>query len=238
MLNKTRAIVLHKTNYAESSIVVQVYSLDYGKISLLIHGVKRKKSRIKSALFEPLSILEFVGNVKNTDKLVIPREVKLHLPLISIQTDISKRLIALFLSEIIHKSIKEPTPEKSLYLFIENALQVLEVTTENVANFHLVFLMELTKYLGFYPMKSEGEYFNMLDGYSSNVIPNSNEYLQGEQKGHFLSLLGMKIANSASLKLRAEDRKMVLESLIKYYQVHIPAMGEVKSHYVLETIFN
>jgi DNA repair protein RecO (recombination protein O) len=237
MLNKTRAIVLHKTNYSESSIVVQVYSLDYGKVSLLIQGVKRKKSRNKSALFEPLSILEFVGNFNDTEKLIRPREIKLHIPFVNIQANISKRFIALFLAEMLHKSIKEPHPEQSMYVFIEKSLRFLELTEQNIANFHISFLLELTIYLGFHPRKSEGDYFNMLEGSFSNNIPESNMYLQGLKKEHFLRALGTKIDSSDLLRYTSEQRKDVLSSIIQYYQVHIAGFGEVKSHLILETIF-
>ena len=237
MLNKTRAIVLHKTNYSETSIIVQAYSLHYGKISLLVQGVKKKKSRNKSALFEPLSIIEFVASFKDVEKLIRPREVRLYYPFVSIQNNISKRLIALFLAEILHKSVREPQPEEQLYFFIERSLLYLESSEENEVNFHLLFLMELTKNLGFYPMGSEGEYFNMTDGIFSRQIPENTVYLQGEIKELFYAVLGMKIDNGAALDITNEQRKKVLGSIIDYYKVHIPGMGEVKSHHILETIF-
>ena len=238
MLNKTRAIVLHKTNYSETSIIVQAYSLHYGKISLLIQGVKKKKSRNKSALFEPLSILEFVANFKDVEKLVRPREIKLYYPFVSIQHDISKRLIAMFLAEVLHKSVKEPHPEEAMYFFIEKSLLFLESSDAKEVNFHLVFLVELTKYLGFYPMVNTGEYFDMTNGIFSDKIPQNTVYLQGENKELFYSILGMKIDDGPLLEITNKQRKMVLESILDYYKVHIPGMGEIKSHHILETIFS
>ena len=237
MLNQTRAIVLHKTNYSETSIIVQAYSLKFGKISLLVQGVKKKKSRNKSALFEPLSVIEFVANFKDTDKLIRPREVKLFIPFVSIQNNISKRFIALFLAEMLHKSVREPHPEENLYIFIERSLIYLENSSDNEVNFHLVFLLELTKYLGFYPMGSKGDYFNMADGIFSQQVPQNTLYLQGEIKELFYSILGMKIDDGNAIKFTNEQRKMVLGAIVDYYKVHIPGMGEVKSHHILETIF-
>lgn len=237
MLNKTRAIVLHKTNYSETSIIVQAYSLHYGKISLLIQGVKKKKSRNKSALFEPLSIIEFVANFKDVEKLVRPREIKLYYPFVSIQNNIPKRLIALFLSEVLHKSIREPHPEESMYFFIEKSLLFLESSDSHEVNFHLVFLVKLTKYLGFYPMVEKGEYFDMTNGVFSNQVPQNTLYLQGENKEMFYSVLGMEIDDGASFGITNEQRRAVLGSIIDYYNVHIPGMGEIKSHHILETIF-
>jgi len=237
MLTGTKAIVLHKSNYSESSLIVQVFTLEYGKIGLLIRGAKRRKSRTKSALFEPLSIIEIVANFSDTGKLVIPREVKLNTPFISIQSDISKRTIALFISEILHKCIKLPNPDYALFNYIEKALLSLEQSNRKNANFHLIFLLELSKHLGFQPQKSNGEFFDLVEGKFTNSIPQGTMYFRGEEKDLFLYLLGIKIEETAQINFTTNQRKIVLSSIIKYYQTHIPNLGEIKSHTVLETIF-
>jgi len=238
MLSKTKAIVLHKSNYSESSLIVQVFTFEYGKVGLLAQGVKKRKSRTKAALFEPLSIIEIVGNFTDTEKLIKPREVKLHTPFVSIQSNIFKRTIALFLSEILHKSIKLPQPDYDMFRFIVNSLVYLENSPTNNVNFHLTFLLDLSKHLGFHPQLSDGEFFDMLEGNFTNSTPQSNLYLQGQEKDLFLHLLGTNIESGVSLNFTTSQRKMVLASLIKYYQTHITGMGEIKSHTVLETIFS
>ncbi|MFT4755132.1 MAG: DNA repair protein RecO (recombination protein O) [Salibacteraceae bacterium] len=237
MVHNTRAIVLHKTNYSESSLVVQVYSLNLGKISLIIYGAKKKKSRNKSALFEPLSILEIAGNFSNTDKLIRPSEVKVFTPLIQIQNSIGKRLIALFLAEVVHKSIKETIPDADLYMFMERSLLYLENSVRNVANFHLVFLLELSKFLGFSPLRSNGDFFNLSEGCFTNSIPNSSVYLREDEKSIFHALLGINIDKCHELKISSAQRKLALKNILEYYKIHNIGMGEIKSHLILETIF-
>lgn len=237
MLGSTKAIVLHKTNYSESSIVVQVFTFDFGKVSLLIQGVKRRKSKNKSALFEPLSILELVGNFKNPEKLIKPSEVKIHKPLLQIQSSIGKRSIALFLSEILSKSIREPHPEKEMFSFIETSLSYLDVSNEKTSNFHLVFMLELSRYLGFYPQKSEGMFFDMEEGIFKNSQPLNHYYLTGNDKELFSRILGIKIDKSHELIFQHDERKLLLESILKYYQVHVSGWKEVKSHLILESVF-
>ena len=237
MLGKTRVIVLHKTNYSENSIVVQAFSFDYGKVSFLLSGAKSKKSRTKLALFEAMSILDIVGNFKNLDKLIKPSEIKLVVPFYQIKSDIYKRMIVLFLSEFLHKCIREPNPDQSMFAFIENGLKYLEYTSESVANFHVIFLMELSRYLGFYPQIKNGNYFNLQDGIFVDDIPYGNLYLQGERKNLFLKVLGTKIDESHRVSLTGKERKLVLDSLIQYYQVHVSGLMNLKSQTVLETIF-
>ncbi|MGB0806336.1 MAG: DNA repair protein RecO [Salibacteraceae bacterium] len=238
MIQNTRGIVLHKTNFSETSLVVQVYSMHFGRISLLIHGAKKKKSRNKSAHFEPLSIIEISGNFSNTEKLIRPSEVKSYIPLINIQTQLSKRLIALFLAEVIHRSIKESYQEIDLYNFIEKSLFQLENSSDNVANFHLVFLLKLCRFLGIYPLLGQGEYFSISEGVFLNSVPTNGVYLNGDEKNVFYSLLGTNIAECHTLSLDKQQRKNALKNILDYYKVHIVGMGEVKSHEVLETIFN
>lgn len=238
MLLPTKAIVLHKTNYSESSIVVQVFTLEYGKVGLLVQGVKKRKSRTKAALFEPLSLIEIVANFSDTEKLVRPREVKLHTPFISIQSEMSKRMLAIFISEMLHKCIKLPHPDVEMFHYVEHSLVYLEHSKGNNANYHISFLLELSKHLGFHPQKSEGVYFDMLEGIFTNSIPQSNSYLQGEEKDLFLQALGIKIDESTSMNFTSLQRKSVLGSVIKYYQTHISGLGEIKSHIILESIFS
>jgi len=238
MLNTTKAIVLHKINYSDTSLVVQVFTQQYGKVGLLIQGAKKRKAKIKTALFEPLSVLELVANFSDLDKLIRPREVKLHIPFISIQSNISKRSVVLFLSEILHKCIREPHPDQAMFHFVEKSLYSLEQSDSNTANFHLAFLLELSKHLGFHPQKSNGEYFDMVEGVFSNSVPNTNLYLQGEEKDLFLQVLGTKIEECSQLTISSEQRKTVLSALIRYYQTHVSGLGEVKSHTILESVFN
>lgn len=237
MVGKTRAIVLHKTNYSESSIVVQVFSFEYGKISLLVQGAKRKKSNHKIALFEPLSILELVANFAHPEKLIRTKEIKLHTPFIKIPSSVAKRSIVMFLSEVLQKCIREPHPEREMFLFIENMLNYLEVTSSKVANFHLIFMMQLTKYLGFHPQQTAGNYFDMEEGVFTNVQPEGKKYLTNQQKDLFYLLLGVSTDKMENLHFTSEERKMVLESLLEYYEVHVSGFKDMKSHVVLEAIF-
>ncbi len=237
MEETTRAIVLHKTNYSESSIVVQLYSLHFGKISLLVQGAKKKKAKSKIALFEPLSILNISGNFSKTDKLIRPTEISVTFPFQNIPTKIGKRMLVMFLAEILQKSLKENIAEPDLFKFIERNLHYLELTENKIEFFHLTFLMRLTKYLGFFPFYSKGKYFSINEGNFTNSIPSSGLYLQEREKEAFETIIQSTIDNCHEIQLSNTDRKRVLNVVIEYYRVHIPEMGGIKSHEILETLF-
>ena len=237
MVETTRAIVLHKTNFSESSLVVQLYSFHFGKISILVQGAKKKRAKSKIALFEPLSILNITGNFGNTDKLIRPTEISVHFPFQNIPTKIGKRMLVIFLSEILHKSLKENISEPDLFNFLERNLRFLECTENKIGYFHLSFLMQFSKYLGFFPFYTKGKYFSITEGNFSNVVPSSGLYLQEEEKAAFEIIIHSSVETSHEVQLSTKDRHRVLSNIIEYYRVHIPGMGEIKSHEILETLF-
>lgn len=237
MVETTRAIVLHKTNYSESSLVVQVYSLHFGKISLLVQGTKKKKAKSKIALFEPLSILNVSGDFSKTDKLIRPTEISISFPYQNIPTRIGKRMVVMFLAEILHKALKENISEPDLFLFLERNLQYLELSENKIGYFHLSFLMQFSKYLGFFPFYSKGKYFSITEGNFSNAVPSSGLYLQEREKEAFELIIQSSVDTCHEIQLTNEERQRVLVNIIEYYRVHIPGMGNIKSHEILETLF-
>lgn len=238
MIQATKGVVLSKTNYSESSLVVQVYSEQFGRIALLVPGVKRRKSRTRIALFEPLSIIEFTVTAKQNTSLFRPNNVKLYEPFLGIQSDIVKQSLALFISEILTKVLREKHPEPEMFLFIQHALELLNVTQKGVANFHLVFLMQLTRYLGFYPRLNDGAYFDFLEGSFGDSYPNAGAFLSGQDRDEFYQLAVLRFDNMQDFVIHSSQRKRILDHCLKYYKTHISHMGEINSHHILEAVFH
>ena len=238
MVESTRAIVFHKTNYSESSLVVQIYSLKHGRLSLLVQGARKKKSKTKSVLFEPLNIIEVTANFSNTSKLIKPADISIHVPFQNIPTKLGKRMIVFFMAEILQKILKENIPDHDVYLFIESNLLYLENTNDSVSNFHLAFLMRLTQYLGFFPLHSKGHFFCLSDGNFRDSIPMSGPYIREDEKLVFESVLLCKVENSHNLKLSNDQRKKCLDTIIQYYRIHFAGLGEIKSNQILNNLFS
>ncbi|RZJ69404.1 MAG: DNA repair protein RecO, partial [Flavobacterium sp.] len=151
MLVKTKAIVISSLRYQEKGLIVKCFTESDGLKSYFIRDAfSAKKSNQKVAYFQPLSLLEIEASHKNKGTLEYFKEVKLAHPYHSINTDITKTTIAIFLSEMLHHSIKEEEKNQELYSFLETALLWLD-SHDEAANFHLILLLEVTKYLGFYP---------------------------------------------------------------------------------------
>jgi DNA repair protein RecO (recombination protein O) len=68
----------------------------------------------------------------------------------------------MFVSEVLHHSIHEE--ERVAFDFLEAALLWLD-NHDEMANFHLILMLETTKYLGFYPDTSDMDMpFEMTEG--------------------------------------------------------------------------
>ncbi len=238
MLRETRAIVLNKINYSDTSLIVKVYSRQLGLVSLFIKGAKRARSKTPAALFESFNILELVLTVKENRDLFLPKEVRIHQPLHSIQSDPAKRMISIFLSEVIHKSLKEGHTDRDLYDFIENAIIYLDASEQTVANFHLWFMLEMLKYSGFYPARQQSGYFDLEGGIITARKPTHNHYREGEGVSVIDRVLGTKIDMIHTLKFKRAARQEALNILIDYFRTHYDGMREIHSHKVLETVID
>ena len=150
MIFKTRGIVFHRIKYSESSIIAKIYTEQFGLCSFLVQGARKKTSAAKANLLQPLSLVELVAYHKETSGLQKMKELKNDHPLISIQNNIVKTTIAIFLSEMLVRSIREETPNKQLFSFLHQSIIFFD-KLENPVNFHLLFLIKLSKFLGFFP---------------------------------------------------------------------------------------
>lgn len=151
MLEKTLGIVLHIIPYNDKISVAHLYTEQYGRSSYLIPQGGGKKARMFRSLFMPFSILELDIDYRNSRELQKIIEARTVLPLQNIYSDPVKNAEALFLSEVLCQTIKEPEPNLPLFAFIARSIQVLNIMEEGKANFHLCFLLQLCSFLGFSP---------------------------------------------------------------------------------------
>jgi DNA repair protein RecO (recombination protein O) len=241
MLHKTRGIVFRVTDFGETSVIAHVYTELFGLQGYIINSVRKKKSRIKLNVLHPLSLVDLVVYHKEKKGLHRAAEVRSNPILQSIPGDIYKTSIALFLDEILCKTIKEEEPNPQLFDFIFHAIQILDMQTPVSNNFHLNFLIRLSRYLGFYPMENYSEtdsIFNLQEGIFQCNIPVHPFYLEGSLSANFYQLIKTSIDFSSDLKMQVAEKRMLIDKILQYYALHISGFGEVKSQKVLEEIWS
>lgn len=239
MLHKTSGIVLHTTKYSETSLIVKIISPDFGVNSYIVNGVRSKKSKFKATLFQPLTLVDLV--VSNTDKAKLQRisEINILYPYTDIPYNIIKSSIALLLNEVLYKAIKEQHSDENLFEFIKNSLQLLDLKHDNCSNFHVFFMIKLSRYLGFFP---EGRYsvrtsvFDLQEGRFVGPLPKHPHYLSMNQSSLLDELINAEYDTIHQLRIDKSQRKQLLQALIKFYQLHIASFGEIKSVEILEQV--
>jgi len=237
MLVTTKAIVLSSIKSSDADLIVKCYTQEGLKSYLLKSVLKSKKGKLKAAYFQPLTQLELVAKHTNKGGLNFIKEAKISYPYHSVPFDIVKQTIVLFLSEVLSKSIHEEEVNSQLFEYIETALIWLD-THSDIANFHLLFLLNLTKHLGFYPEKENTDYlfFNLEEGQFTNAIPRNN-IVTGKNLTYLKALLGINFEGLHELQFNSSTRQAVLDILIQYFELHLPGFKKPKSLAILKTVF-
>jgi DNA repair protein RecO (recombination protein O) len=236
MLVKTKAIVISSLKYQEKSLIVKCFTQSDGLKSYFVpNAFSAKKSNQKIAYFQPLYILEIEASHKNKGTLEHFKEIKLAHAYQTISSDIVKSTIVMFLSEIIHHSIHEEEKNENLFNFFESALLWLDAHDE-MANFHLILLLEMTKFLGFYPDTSEivFKFFDTKEGMFSAF--QGTTCLSEHETFLFKKLIDLKF-DSPKKVFAGIERQILLKILLDYSTIHLDGFKKPKSLEVLKEVF-
>lgn len=234
MIVSTSAIVLSKLKYRDNDLIVKLLVKDIGITSFIVRGSAKKN---KSNYFQLLSVLEIEFDYNNKRNLHYFKELDLKYNFSSLHTDFNKIGVVIFLSEILSKILIHQEKDLELYDFIEHAINYYDQSLFN-PNFHLSFLINLSKFLGFYPdiKNNNFKFFDLQQGLYSK-IKNSEYILEGDDLITFNVILGTNFAISNEPKLTSMQRKKLLDNIILYYKLHIENFNTVKSLEVLRKLF-
>ena len=239
MLHKTGGIILHTTKFSESQLIAKVYTRQYGLQSYIISGLHSKKSKTKATQFQPLAIVDLIVTHSEKGGLQRISEINNSHPYTTIPYNILKSSIALFLNELLYKAINEAHQDEDLFEFIKNSLLILDYNTENCSNFHIYFMIQLSRFLGFYPQGNfsyQTNLFDLKEGSFISFVPNHSHYLDIQQSELFNIIINSGYENIHLIKSDNNQRKQLLQSLVLFYQFHIASFKEIKSIAVLEEV--
>jgi DNA repair protein RecO (recombination protein O) len=239
MIEKTGGIVLHSIRHGDTSLIVKVFTRTHGVQAYIIPGVRKVKSRVPNNLFQPLTIIDLVAYHKEKGGLQHIKEVSCPKIFNSIPYDILKSSVAIFLSEILNKSLKELDPNPGMYDFITQALRYFDQTENPSTNFHLVFLMHLSRYLGFQPRNNydvEHCFFNLREGVFQKYPGDKHTCLDKELSLYFHQINTCDLYQHQNITIKSNVRRSLLTSTIDYYSFHLEGFKGVKSHLILETV--
>lgn len=238
MLIQTKAIIISALKYGEADLIVKAYTLSDGLCTYMLKGVlKSKRGKFKASMFQSLTQLEIVANHRGKGKLEYLKEAKVIVNYQSLHTHPVKLAMVMFLAEMLRNAIREEESNERLFHYLEYSFQVLD-TTDKIANFHLLFLLKLTRYLGFQPESGMRDLpvFNLLDGVFQEF--STNDYcIEGKNVDFLKSLLGIEFDAIDNIKMNKTSRNDFLNMILLYYELHIEGFRKPKSLSVLNEIF-
>ncbi|NDW12456.1 DNA repair protein RecO [Bacteroides sp. 214] len=241
MLQKTQGIVLHVLKHKDTSNIVDVYTELNGRCSFIVPLSRSKKSAVKPVLFQPLSIIEFETNIRPNISLYRIKEARAAVPFTSIPYHPYKSAIALFLAEFLYRVLREEDKNLPLYSYLTHSIAWLDACEREFANFHLVFLMRLSRFLGLYPNLddySRGDYFDLLNASFTSVKPQHHaHYIKGDEAYAITQLMRMNYDTMHLFGMSRTERGRCLVIMNDYYRLHIPGFTELKSLAILQELF-
>jgi DNA repair protein RecO (recombination protein O) len=207
----------------------------------MVKGVRRSRKDNRSNLFQPLFILDFEVYHKDTREIQLVKEVNRAIPLNSIPFDITKSTQAIFMAEVLYRVIKEEESNPMLAHFLISTIQYLDALVEASPDFHIIFLFQLSRYLGFYPQRSAREeevYFDLASGRFKSALTDPDIQLNEPASSLWRSFMSSDYQQIKGLGMNSTQRKKVLDNLIRYFKLHVEGIGEIRSLEVLHEFFH
>jgi len=240
MMTKTRSVVLRCVRYGDSSLVVDMLTEHHGRVSFMVRLSKSVKGKMRRNLFQPLTLLEVDFDFKNHSGLQRLGDVRLAAPLPSLLSDPYKLSIGMFLAEFLSYATRDESDNALLYQFVENSLRWLDGVGGQFSNFHLVFMIKLSRFIGFLPNTDdyhEGDFFDMLNGCFCKHVPLHGHFLTAADAAKIGLLMRIEYSTMHLVCMSRLDRDRCLDVILEYYRLHVPGFPQLKSYPVLKELF-
>ena len=232
--------MLHSLKYGETRLIVDMFTRAFGRQSFIVSIPKTPKGKIKKQFFQPLTLLDIETDIRPRLQLQKLHDVRLMSPFASIPFDPDKLAISLFVAEFLYYALRSEQRNELLYDYLENSIMWLDGQQVRFANFHLVFLLRLTRFLGFYPnldAYKDGDYFDLRESVFMSNPPVHRDFLHPEEAQKVQLMMRMDYPTMHLFRMSHQERNRLLEVSLKYYRLHLPDFPEMKSIEVLRALY-
>lgn len=237
---KTSAIVLQTIKYGDAQLIVDFFTEKLGRVSFMAKIPRSSKAKLKRQMFQPLMILDLEFDFRPKVNLQRLKEVSIAKPFVDIPFSPFKLAMAMFLAELVGHATRNEQANVPLYSFLEESVKWLDKAQGNYANFHIVFMVRLTFFLGFSPnleSGTQGDFFDLEEGRFVSYVPAHVHYLNSEDSLRMLGLLRLSYETMHLYTMSRMDRNRCVEVILEYYKIHVPGFPELKSFSVLRELF-
>lgn len=239
MESKTRGIVLRTVKINDNKLIVDFLSREEGRLSAVWKITTSRTSKVRRQYFQPMTILNV--NLERSPRQHMSRikEAQIAIPYSSISLDGNKMAITFFLAEFMNYATRSMHTDALLYDFVEQSLIWLDASNKGIANFHLMFMVRMSLFLGFQPDMStygEGALFDLREGIFCTTAPLHSDFLNAEDAKKMQILMRMSPSNLHLFPLSRNERNRIIDITLMYYRLHIPQFGEMKTLEVLREL--
>lgn len=235
-----KGIVLQCVKYNDKSFIAHLFTASRGHVSFMINGTHGKRSGTMARLFQPLTFLSFQWDAKPNSSLQRMKEVRM----LFVQQDVPfhpvKRSVAMLLAEFLSYTLRNEASNPDLYLYIEHSFRWFDMVEEGYANFHLVFLLKLARFLGIAPNMeaySDGDLFDLISGHFVSHGMASDTLLSAYDARLLFLLGGATYETMDAISMNRYDRARLVRCLAVYYGQHMVNFPVLQSLDILQDLF-
>lgn len=240
MNEKTRAIVLHTLKYGDSKVIVDLLCRATGRTACIVSVPRTRKGRVQLQALQPLTLLDAELSVRQGARLQRIRDMRMPHPFASIPFSPGKMSIALFLAEFLYHATRGEQRNEALFDYVEKSISWLDGCLPPYASFHLVFMMHVARFIGFYPNVDDyrdGDLFDLRDAVFTSDVPCHPDCLSPEDAARLHRLVRMDYATMRLFAMSHDDRNRIAEGILRYYRLHVDGFPEMRSLAVLRELW-
>jgi DNA repair protein RecO (recombination protein O) len=231
-----KAIVLQSVKHGDRQSIVKLYTRGHGLVTVIASAGRSPSSKIKAASLLPLNLLDINYTARNTREIQRLSEATSYYVHGNLSSSLAKLGIAQFINEVLIKSLKEQQSNEKLYDFIEGCLNYLNDSEKDFVNLHLYFLRELSTFLGFEPHNNYDEHNRYFDSREGGFTPMALPFPLGLAENDSKVFSEFLTINPLKTHITYQQRSLLLDIWLAYYNLHVPNFGELRSLEVLKEV--
>lgn len=239
-LTRTRALVLRAVKYGDSALVVDMLTEQHGRVSFMVKVSTSSKGKMRRQLFMPLTMVEMDFDFRLKASLQRVRDIRLVQPMPSLATHPYKLSIGLFLAEFLTYATRDERDNAPLFQFVAYSLEWLDGVSSAFSNFHLVFMMRMSRFVGFFPNVEdvvEDGFFDLLNACFTSEAPRHGHFIAPQEASKIALLMRLTYQTMHLCAMSREERNRCTEVILEYYRLHVPGFPQLKSLPVLKELF-
>lgn len=248
MYTSVTCVALRTVKHSDSMSILSVYTAQNGRMSLAIPAGKGREAMRLRALIMPLSVFECQADIRPGRDISRIRDVRAVTlpasgnPVTAVQ--------AMFVADLLQGLLREPQQDTVLFAYIADAAKRLSDLAAGgsparrrsaLANFHLAFMLRLTRFMGVEPdwaTYRPGAVFDMAGGVFRESPPAHGRYLLSAEAEAAWKLRRMNLDNSGFFRFSRTERNTILDRITAYFHIHFPSLPSLDSTAILRHIFD